>query len=74
MKTTIDVPDAVLHRAKVLAAQRRTTLRELVLAGLDQVLAVKGEVANTVGALARLGRGLRLGGKFVAREEIHERR
>ena len=67
MKTTIDVPDAVLHRAKVLAAQRRTTLRELVLAG-------KGEVANTVGALARLGRGLRLGGKFVAREEIHERR
>ena len=26
MKTTIDLPDDILHRAKVMAAQRRTTL------------------------------------------------
>jgi hypothetical protein len=31
MKTTIELPDAVVNRAKVLAAERRTTLRELVL-------------------------------------------
>jgi hypothetical protein len=33
MKTTIDLPEDVLHRAKVVAAQRRTTLKELFLSG-----------------------------------------
>jgi hypothetical protein len=37
MKTTIDFPDDLLHRAKVVAAQRRTTLRELVVRGLETV-------------------------------------
>jgi hypothetical protein len=37
MKTTIDFPDKLLHRAKVVAAQRRTTLRELVVRGLESV-------------------------------------
>lgn len=35
MKTTIDFPDELLHRAKVVAAQRKTTLKELVLRGLN---------------------------------------
>ena len=74
MKTTIDVPEDVLHRAKVAAAQRRTTLRELMLKGLDQVLGGKEEKVSTVGALARLERGIHLGGKFLSREEIHARR
>lgn len=74
MKTTIDVPEDLLHRAKVVAAQRRTTLRELVLTGLDEVLGNKGKGVNMAGAFARLGRGMRLGGKFLAREEIHGRR
>lgn len=37
MKTTIDFPDKLLHRAKVVAAQRRTTLRALVVRGLESV-------------------------------------
>ena len=37
MKTTIDFPDELLHRAKIVAAQRRTTLRELVVKGLEAV-------------------------------------
>ena len=37
MKTTIDFPDELLHRAKGIAAQRRTTLRDLVVQGLDVV-------------------------------------
>lgn len=41
MKTTIELPDAVVKRAKVLAAERRTTLRELVLQGLEHVLSEK---------------------------------
>jgi len=37
MKTTIDLPDELLLRAKMLAAERRTTLRELVVKGLETV-------------------------------------
>jgi len=38
MKTTIDLPDALLHEAKVMAAQRHTSLNELVKQGLEHVL------------------------------------
>jgi len=38
MKTTVDLPEEMLHRAKILAAQQRTTLRELVMKGLSFVL------------------------------------
>jgi hypothetical protein len=37
MKTTIDLPEEVLVRAKVYAAEQRTTLRDLVLRGLKAV-------------------------------------
>ena len=37
MKTTIDLPEDILVKAKVLAAERRTTLRELVVEGLKRV-------------------------------------
>lgn len=45
MKTTIDVPDDLLHRAKVVAAQRRTTLRELVVKGLDRAIQEQSDPA-----------------------------
>jgi hypothetical protein len=41
IKTTIDFPDELLHRAKVVAAERRTTLRELVIRGLEAVTCVE---------------------------------
>ena len=37
MKTTIDLPDEVLQRAKIVAVQRKTTLKELVTQGLLHV-------------------------------------
>lgn len=37
MKTTIDFPDDLLHRAKVLAAERRTTLKDLMIQALRQI-------------------------------------
>ncbi len=37
MKTTIDLPDDLLLRAKIAAAQRKTTLRALVVMGLEAV-------------------------------------
>ena len=31
MKTTIELPDVIVRQVKILAAERRVTLRELVL-------------------------------------------
>ncbi len=38
MRTTVDIPDEVYRSVKVLAAERGTTLRELVLEGLETVM------------------------------------
>lgn len=73
MKTTIDLPEEILHRAKVLAAQRRTTLKELVIGGLDWVMRSDVESSERQAALVRLRKGLRLGGKPLSRSLVHER-
>ena len=73
MKTTIDLPDDLLHRAKVAAALRKTTLKELVQAGLDWVLRSETETPDRSAALARLQKGLRLGGHPLTRNAAHER-
>jgi len=62
VKTTIELPDPLLRRIKVLAAQRDTTLRELVIEGLRHVTGeVAGDAAATVlrpaeAAVAETGR------------------
>ncbi|MEM7698834.1 MAG: hypothetical protein AAF236_10555 [Verrucomicrobiota bacterium] len=38
MKTTIELPDALLQRAKVVSARRKTTLKNLVIEGLESIL------------------------------------
>ena len=38
MRTSIDIPDALMERAKRAAARRKTTLRRLVLDALEQSL------------------------------------
>ena len=73
MKTTIDLPDEVLHRAKIVAAQRRTTLKDLFLSGLELVMKSDAEEPVRQAALTRLREGLHLGGKPLTREQIHER-
>ncbi|MEI6376127.1 MAG: hypothetical protein WCO97_02920 [bacterium] len=74
MKTTIDLPEEILHRAKIVAAQRRTTLKELVLSGLDHVLGITTENQGREQAIARLRKGMKLSATPLAREEIHARR
>lgn len=38
MRTSVDIPDPLLSRAKNVARERRTTLRQLVLEGLRRVI------------------------------------
>jgi len=74
MKTTIDLPDGILHRAKVAAAERRTTLKALIVAGLDQVLrSITQAPEAQAAALDRLHKGLPLAGKPLTRDQAHER-
>ena len=41
MKTTVDLPDDLLHRAKVVAVWRQTTLQEMILRRLLHELEVE---------------------------------
>lgn len=43
MRTSIDIPDALMERVKRAAARRKTTLRRLVLDALEQSLKQKPE-------------------------------
>jgi hypothetical protein len=38
MKTTVELPEALLRRAKVVAAERKTTLKQLLIEGLEKAL------------------------------------
>ncbi|MFK5922564.1 MAG: hypothetical protein QM496_10325 [Verrucomicrobiota bacterium] len=38
MKTTIELPDALFHQAKVVSAQRQITLKQLVIDGLEKIM------------------------------------
>ena len=74
MKTTIDLPEEILHRAKVAAAQRRTTLKELVLLGLQNVLSPGADdprASEWVEALAK-GHNTQPVGR-LCREDIYDR-
>jgi len=73
MKTTIDLPESILHRAKIAAAQRKTTLKDLVISGLETALQSGPGGPHRDAALARLKKGLHLKGKPLTREQAHER-
>jgi hypothetical protein len=73
MKTTIELPDAILERTKVAAARRRTSMKNLVIQGLEMVLQDEVTPASPTEALARLRGGYHLGGHPMTREEMHAR-
>lgn len=61
MKTTLDLPEDLVQRAKIAAAKRNTTFKNLVVQGLEQVLS-KNTQTSVDDALARLKMGMNLGG------------
>jgi hypothetical protein len=79
MKTTIDLPEEVLIKAKVIAAERRTTLRELVVEGLKRVTETppEAEQAKRKAAFKRLLKSMQAGNTEpmvpLKREEIYDR-
>ena len=73
MKTTIDLPADILERTKIAAAKRRTTVKNLVIQGLETVLKEESSAPLPAGALARLRGGYHLGGNPLSREETHGR-
>jgi hypothetical protein len=79
MKTTIDLPDDLLTKAKIVAATRRTTLRELVLQGLKLVTEApaEDERQQREAELRDLLKAMRASNTEpmvpLTREEIHER-
>jgi len=73
MKTTIELPDAILERTKVAAARRRTSMKNLVIQGLEMVLQNEVVPAQPAEALARLRGGYHLGAHPLTREELHAR-
>ena len=79
MKTTIDLPDEILTKAKVFAAEHRTTLRELVVRGLKHVTAAPEEAADQKrkAAMKRLLKAMQASNTEpmvpMKREEIYDR-
>jgi len=72
MKTTIDLPDLILERTKIAAARRRTTIKNLVIEGLEAILREES-VPPSSDALTRLRHGYHLGGKPLTRDQSHAR-
>jgi hypothetical protein len=79
MRTTIDVPDELLHRAKIAAAQRKTTIKELVIIGLDYATRhpIPDAEAERKSTMMRLLQGMHATNAAplvpLTREEIYER-
>jgi uncharacterized coiled-coil protein SlyX len=79
MKTTIELPDDVFLKAKILAVERRMTFKDVVIQGLKLVTETPLETdleARTV-ALKRLLKAMQASNTEpmvpLAREEIYDR-
>ena len=78
MKTTIELSDALLHTARQVAAERRTTLRSIIELALRQYLDSHAQTSPRLRRHTFRGRGLQAGlseGDWAAiRERAYEGR
>jgi hypothetical protein len=77
MKTTVDIPDDLLIRAKKRAAETRTPLRTLIARALRRELSATGGRARAAGKRVRIRwvtepGGLPPGLDVADRESLHE--
>lgn len=73
MKTTVDLPESILERTKIAAARRRTSIKNLIIEGLETVLREEVPAVPPADALARLRQGYHLGGQPLTRDQAHAR-
>ncbi len=75
MRTTIDLPDPLLERVKISAARQQTTMRGLVIKGLEAILNQESaaDPAAARSALQRLRKGFALGNQPLSRNQTHAR-
>lgn len=73
MKTTVDIPDDILERTKIAAVKRRTSVKKLIIEGLETVLNRNAPESPPCGAMERLKAGYHLGGNPLTRDETHAR-
>ena len=79
MKTTIDLPDDIFHKAKILAAERHTTLKELMIQALQLFTQTppEAEEKKRKAKLKRLLKGMKASNTapmaLLKREEIYDR-
>lgn len=79
MKTTIDLPDDLFRKAKIFAAEKRMTMRELVMEGLRMATTTDGgtEERQRRMALQHLLKEMSANNteptQPLKREDIHER-
>ena len=79
MKTTVDLPEELVHQAKIVAAQHKTTLKALVLQGLTYAINhpnADSETTRTNGlkrALKEMQASNSAPMKPMQREAIHDR-
>ena len=79
VKTTIDLPDDVFLKTKILAAERRTTFKDLVIQGLNLLTQAPPEFADIKrkAVLKRLLKNMQASNTEamvpLKREEIYDR-
>lgn len=79
MKTTIELPDETLRRAKVLAAEQRTTLKEIFTRALEKYMEMppESEEKTRKATLKRLLKEMQATNTSpmqpLKREEVHDR-
>ena len=73
MRTTIDLPSPLVERTKVSAARKKTSMRELVIKGLEKILDEEDAEEVSPSALERLRQGYALGNQPLSREDLHAR-
>ena len=79
MKTTIDLPDETLKRAKIFAAERETTLKDVMTHALEQFMSTPPESEEKARQkkLKRLLKGMQAANEVpmqpLTREEIYDR-
>jgi len=75
VKTTIELPDQLLERVKITAAKQQTTMRKLIIRGLETILDAEApsDSASSQLALKRLQQGYALGNQPLSRDQTHDR-